>query len=433
MNKKIALFLVLCVIFAFAHYQKSEVYDLAVGAVTGSLERLNPKDACGFALRDGRHVKEKLSSMTHTQRLDKKSCFIVQSLPRGKHPVGDYIIQVVNIEKMPGGVVLFARVWDEKKEQIGFGEDGTVDIERFKIHMNDTSRNSDVSWAIVEDPNGPITVDTSYRDLDGTVIKRVTNYREDPRQAFLDFIENVLNGKQLKFSSENIVAGKIGNTTSSFTSGSGDGRVANVNTVWSTVRSAATGNAAETTANDEWIFLGDKAGSDFILNTHWLPFDTSSIPATDNVSSSTLLITQTNAGSGNRVASLIQTTQPSNSALTTADFDTRGGLSSISEGTDTRVTLDTNGKQHQISLNATGRSWIKKSGESSSCGATAGWTCLGVRGGFDIDNTTPTVRNYSRLTFSEYPTASQRPTLIVEHAATAAGGGVKADDDVIIF
>jgi hypothetical protein len=97
----------------------------------------------------------------------------VGALPKTKR--ADYAIEIVSTEPIKDGVQVLARAWDKNGRQIGFGRDGTVDIERFII-MNPP--------ILVDDPNGDIT--KTYVSPDG--VTHVRTLREDTKEALLDHV-----------------------------------------------------------------------------------------------------------------------------------------------------------------------------------------------------------------------------------------------------
>lgn len=342
------------------------------------------------------------------EKVSFKACEITKAVQLGTYAREDYTIELVEVSPMEGGIQIFARAWSGK-EQIGFG-DGTVDIERFKFYMEDRGKNSDVSWFVVPDPLGSIVIEETQTDIDGNPVLVTTRYREDPQEHLLMFLENVI-GNVPHHDASKIIPGKRGSTVSSFTSNTGgDGRVQYSHTTWSTARGATTGSSAVADETDGWIFLGDYAAPDYIISWSAMPFDTSALPDTDNIDSASLEVRQTASnGEGNRAVGLIQSTQGSNTTLATTDYDERGGTSGVSEGA-TRVTMNTQNTDWTFTLNATGLGWISKTG----------YTKLGLRGGYDIDNTTPVARNYTRVAYAENATAAYRPTLTITHSASAS-------------
>ncbi len=158
----------------------------------------------------------------------------------GKTKKGKLEIEITAINEIDGGVEVFARAWNGKK-QIGFGKDGTVDLERFVF------KNPPI---LVEDPNGDIVRETEIIDSatgETTILTR--KLREDPKEAILQALEHTISVKKQKFDDKKIIKGKIGNTTTTFypdadpETDSFDGSTYgnNWNTTWSTVRDQ-TGN-----------------------------------------------------------------------------------------------------------------------------------------------------------------------------------------------
>src|SRR5262249_50264514 len=153
--------------------------------------------------------------------------------------------QIVSVSPIDGGVEVHARAWD-KNGQIGFGPDGTVDIERFLIY------NPPI---LVPDPTGTVQrVHTNPL----TGVETIGRYREDAREALMQTLEDIIRVKQQKFGSEQIIVGKVGSTTSTFypdknqESSSVDGEVfdnlGNPGIPWAQIEYGS-GNGADDTSN----------------------------------------------------------------------------------------------------------------------------------------------------------------------------------------
>jgi len=151
----------------------------------------------------------------------------------GKTKRGKFKVEIISIKEIEGGVEVFARAWKNKK-QLGFGKDGSIDIERF-IFINPP--------ILVEDPQGKIIRETEIIDtITGETTILVRKLTEDPKEAILQSLEHTISivGKE----NTNIRKGKIGNTTSTFypdahpETDSFDGSTYgdNWSTTWSTVR-----------------------------------------------------------------------------------------------------------------------------------------------------------------------------------------------------
>lgn len=354
-------------------------------------------------------IEEKLEGKTPKQKVSIKGDEIVSKVQAKLHKRSKYDIEITKIQKFEFGIELFARVFEKNGEQIGFGKDGTVDIERFRIHMQDNGFNNNLSWMVVEDPNGTIVSDYVSVELDGSIVTRQKKYKEDPETAFLDYLELVISLKQQKFSSENIIFGKVGNTSSSFVSNAGgDGYVRRTaQPTWADARDNVVGTSINTVFEDSFFQAGEKDAGNFYVVRMYFPFDTAALPDGDTIASATLGIRQTGSnGEGDRTIGLIQTSQVSNTSLVVGDFDALT-LDSPEEGA-SRVTMSTQNTDHVFTLNSTGLGWIIKTG----------FTNLGLRGGtYDIDDAAPTVRNYTKIAAADHTTAAFRPTLVVEHSA----------------
>jgi hypothetical protein len=114
-----------------------------------------------------------------------------------------YDIELVSIEPIEGGVQAFARVWKKNGSQVGFGVDGTVDMERFRIF------NPPI---LVPDPKGAVL--QTWTEQDGS--KHSRTLREDPKEALLQVIEQDLAVVKNIHGPENIIDGKVGRTTNTF-------------------------------------------------------------------------------------------------------------------------------------------------------------------------------------------------------------------------
>ena len=156
--------------------------------------------------------------------------------------------------------------------------------------------------------------------------------------------------------------------------------------------------------------MGDLEGANsYTVARIYLPFDTSALNDATTINSATLVVNQVDtAGEGTRGVGLIQTTQASNTSLAVGDFDALT-VNSPTEGA-TRVTCDSTGDK-TWTLNASGLSWIVKTG----------YTKLGLRMDKDIDNSTPTARNYSRFSFAEATGTADDPVLSIDHTDPVSG------------
>lgn len=186
--------------------------------------------------------------------------------------------------------------------------------------------------------------------------------------------------------------------------GAGDGWINHrSSTVWATTHDAATGGTAFPTETPTLnnVSAGEEAiGSDWQIDRLFLPFDTSAISSGAAISAVSLNVYVTGTSTSgdldptNNYINVVQTTQPNSTTLTTADYDLCGDAVSNPTTGATNISIHSGftaplPAYTAISLNATGLTWVKKSGESSACGGGTGVTCLGLREGHDITNTEP--------------------------------------------
>lgn len=310
-------------------------------------------------------------------------------------------IEIVSVSVIEGGVEVFARAWTGL-QQIGFGADGSVDIERFRIF------NPPV---LVPDPLGLIIQENI--NTEGVVTAR--NLREDPQEATLQSLQHTI--ENVGKPNNNIFPGKVGNTTSTFYSAAGavspvDGFVGIQNsTSWATLRAAADGESANVTSTtiEHRNLYGNGNGANFfsIFRAFHL-FDTSSIPDADVISSATLSLygqAKSTAGTEERLY-VVSATPAATSTLAIADWDQTGATSF---GT-TPTTFSTTA-YNDVTLNASGIADITKTGI----------TKFGVRGYYDFNNIAPDAANDMSDNYyaADQAGTSTDPMLVVEHAAAA--------------
>ena len=194
-----------------------------------------------------------------------------------------------------------------------------------------------------------------------------------------------------------------------FYSGAGDGvvyTVANVN--WATAHDAAVGDALLDEHTAPIIAASRKVASDsYYLYRGFLPFNTSALPDTVNISAATLTLTANAAAVGSSYnLSLVQTSQASTAGLELADYNnytTTKGATDIARPTGA-------GNTTQFTLNVTGRGWISKTD----------WTKLGVFDSSDIANSDPGTNYYVGIRLSEYAGTASDPTLVVTYTAATS-------------
>jgi len=309
------------------------------------------------------------------------------------------------------GIELFAKAWKNGK-QLGFGKDGTVEIERFRIF------NPPV---LVDDVDGEIIREWEEEDLETKEkTKKQRKLKYDPGEAIKqDLIHTIgLVGKNGK----NIAKGKIGNTTSTFYSSAGDGRVQSVSGNWNTAHDGTTGSAA--TAGSSWFGVLSYSDGNYYISRAFFPFDTSAIDDGDTINSANFSFYSSgelndDENDGDDWISVIQTDQPSDTSLTTADYNNCGAIDNPDEAVDSSERLDLTSASSEtrfdFDFNTTGKNWINKTG----------YTKLGMREGHDIIDsavTTGGATKKSNIGFygSDETGTSKDPKLVVEHSEVAA-------------
>ena len=222
--------------------------------------------------------------------------------------------------------------------------------------------------------------------------------------------------------------------------GAGDGFVAYDSAgTWASRRGAVSGDAANYT-NTTLPIVVDNNGSDvYYIYRGYIPIDTSGLPAGSLISSSTLLIYPTAVtnedNDGNDYLGIQETFHDDKLDLIISDYCDIGygdGGELPCQSTSTNqvvggqvdISTLTTSRYHDISLNATGLTWIKDTSETSKCGqgevpGLTGWTCLGLRIGHDILNDPPTGDARNQVSISSASGAGAA-TLLIEYTISVS-------------
>lgn len=349
-------------------------------------------------------ILEALAGLTEAQKAEFKSTqmALIPGLPKSPFTYNGlvYSIQLYGIEKLTGGIAVYARVWNNLNKQYGFGPDGSVDIERFRI------------WnppILVPDAAGTIVQNSTL--LDGTIVVR--KFREDPLQAIAETVihTTLITGKL----NTNIITGRVGRTTDVYYSAAGavspvDGYVGkDDSSVWTTTYGAASGNSfsnVSTVIELRNLFGNGNGPSFFTVFRAFHLFNTSTLPSLDTITSATLSLF------GLGVSALVGTPQSlfctsgtpvSSSTLALGDYSQKGSTLFGQTGT-SWITSDYN----NISLNASGISNVSRSGISKFC----------VQGHYDWNNIAPSASGYNSLAYygADQAGTTTDPKLTVVHS-----------------
>ena len=307
----------------------------------------------------------------------------------------EYEIEIVDTGLIDGGIEVFARAW-KNGVQLGFGKDGSVDIERFRIF------NPPI---LVDDPLGDIV--RPYEDAEGVAQER--RLREDPEEALKRSLVHIVSliGK----SEATIEVGKIGNTTDTFYPSAGavspaDGRAYRLatDTTWAGARDTAAGTGASATESQIYAGAELRATGKYEVTRLFFNFDTSTIGSGQQIDTSTFSLYCGSDTTGGGQFGLVQTTPAGNDTVVVGDYDAMT-IDSPTEGS-ARVT-HASSQYNDFSMNADGKGWVN----------TTGVTNLGIRYDYDIDDTTPTARRYRQIYAADSAGTANDPKLVVEHSA----------------
>lgn len=342
-------------------------------------------------------IDTKLHGKTRDEVVSIKSKEIFDNAKKGKFKKNNMEIEIVNIEQIDGGVQVFAKAW-KNGNPVGFGADGSVEIERFRIFNPPL---------LVDDPNGTIT--RTITAPDGRILVRTL--REDPYEALKQVLKHNISliGKE----GTNIFPGKVGNTTDTYYPNpnvevtSVDGYIENYADPGTCTTMQAEANG--TTANDAGtnvIAQYSDNGTDCNIQRGITLFDSSSIPDTDTVSSAILSLRGLFIGNTNSYNTRIVTSAPaSNTALAIGDYSTLGTTSLANE-----IAVGSFSTTGYNDYTLTDLTKVSKTGVSK----------FGFRLTGDISAASPTGANYAQAASADTAGTTSDPKLVVVHAASAA-------------
>lgn len=341
----------------------------------------------------------------------------LNKLPRTQRAEVD--IEVKDIKAVEGGVEYYARAWNKDGEQIGFGKDGSVEWERFRV-INPPILIPDGTKKEIEIDFGP----NYQRD----------NYIEDLEEALLSSLEHTIKVKKEKFGPEKIIAGKIGHTTLTAYPAAGqtspvDGelKVTNDNTAWNTLVATAEATSVAPTAADGFAYsfqAGSSSDWQIITRSIFL-FDTSSIGG-DNISSAIMSLKSPAKLDGNSATpsvNVYSSAPAANDDVVVGDFDSCGTTAFA-----TAVAYAdqlTDGNYTDFTFVQAGKDAIDKSGISKFSSRS-------------VNDATPTepnrsgnsANNYFYTNYADQTGTTSDPKLVVEHSSAAGPAGIKTYNDI---
>lgn len=203
-------------------------------------------------------------------------------------------------------------------------------------------------------------------------------------------------------------------TTSNFYSSTADGDIWQLDTTWDLTHDAPASTQALEVTQQVIVCATGKAGSNYDCERCFIMFDTSALPDNAIITSATLnlkgTVTNSHNSQGNPqdYAVMVQTTQATTTSLVQDDFDQCGAIDSPTEGSNHFLISNWNDTAYNVmTLNSTGLGWISKTG----------YTKLGVRLGYDVEDVENATPPTSSVTFAstEVSGTSSDPYLSVTY------------------
>lgn len=340
-------------------------------------------------------IISELKNKSQKEKAEIKAAHIFQKKDSaiGTYEKDAYKIEMRSIEKIDGGVQVFARAWKNEKP-VGFGKDGTVEIERFRIFNPPL---------LIGDPNGDIErVEKNPQTGEETIRK----FREDAVEALRIAIEDTI--KIVGKDGSNIIKGKVGTTSDTYYASTNDGYVRSSNAAWATARAAATGDDVNTASTNEAFITTEYSGGNYYIRRIFSDYDTSSL-GTDSISSASYSVWITGRSANAPTFSIGVSTAAV--PPTTADIDSFSGYVGIAATSSPPVV----GEYATVAFNALGLTSIEKTGT----------TKIITWHEFDVNNVTPTTTaNYLNAYYADQDGTTNDPKLTIEHTPTASAAPV---------
>ena len=339
-------------------------------------------------------IEKVLEDKTIEKKIDIKSTELAKVSFDEKFTKNDIEIEIIgNIKKIDGGIELFAKAWKDGK-QLGFGKDGTVEIERFRFY------NPPV---LIDDENGDIIREWEEKDMETKeMVAKQRKLKYDPTEAIKNSLIQIV--EIVSKENAKIIKDKVGNTTSTFYSTTGDLAMGSGGcSSWSSAR-----GGYQLHYYPDVTSLGDFRISDWYSNlyinrSHHI-FDTSALESEDVSSCNFSLYCAFVAGNFSSHNGWYVV----NSSSTWSVFSSSATTAFCSE------TNITSTGYKNISLNSSGISNLNKTGNS----------LFGIMQYWDFVNTDPNQGDMSKtdsgtVYFADETGVDTDPKLVVEHEASA--------------
>lgn len=357
-------------------------------------------------------IEEMLEGKSQDERADIKSEAIVSQLPLETYEDATYgvRVEIQSVEKIDGGVQIFARAWKGKK-QLGFGGDGSVEIERFRF-LNPP--------VLIDDPDGGIIREWTDRES-GELMRR--SLREDPAEAIRRSLAHTIHVAAKDGS--DMVVGKRGNTTDTFYPVAGSNSPMDAfyqESSSGTFADARSSSASDYTATNDTtlsVFLRYTGGAVNRFTRMATLFNISSITDTDNVDSATWSgygVSKANT-LGNPEIALLSFSAPSGDGTAGSSDYGISNWGSTEYATRINYSSWSTSAYNDMALNGNGIAFI----EAAQTGDNI--VRLGQRHGWDMDNSDPgcsscTGEQDSYLTYyaSDQTGTSNDPKLVIVHS-----------------
>jgi hypothetical protein len=359
-------------------------------------------------------IVDSLIGKTKEEKANIKSAEILKVLKKGKFKKlgSEYEIEVIDTAVIDGGIEIFARAW-KNDVQVGFGVDGTIDIERFRIHNPPIL----VNYLL-----GDIVYPSSTDSFGVTIPER--KLKEDPEAAIADALTHSV--KVSAKEGTTIVPNSRGNTTDTFYPSYDCAMDTNYFASYDNAVSSTTGRLNSSSATSDYIggqyyFNGDGG---YVLFRCGFTFATgATIPGGNTVSAATFSVygtgkqNQGTSGLSINVYSFAPANESSYAATDIDAFGTTDYATAIAY-----ASLSTAG-YNDFTLNASGRSAIVKGSGNTVLGTTeSDWD---TPNRISTANSNPSItppnpsNNYLQGYHVDQTGTANDPVLVVTHAAGA--------------